>query len=76
MTLQIDIPPELESGLIEAAKASGMTPQEFLRRLLESQLVAATKSPYFGVLAKFGAAPTEEDISASRSEMFGRLDRA
>lgn len=76
MTLQIEIPTELESSLIETAKANGLTPQEFLRRLLESQLAAVKPSPHFGALAKFGAAPSEEDISATRSEMFRRLERA
>lgn len=40
MTLQIDIPPDLEAQLAAEARAADTSPEQFLRTVLERELAA------------------------------------
>jgi Protein of unknown function (DUF2384) len=75
MTLNIEIPPDLEVELAAKAQAEGISPELCLRRILEQQL--SMKQPggrplksSYGVLAQHGPAPSAEEIDESRSDMF------
>jgi hypothetical protein len=76
MTLTIELPDNLESALKAHANAQGVSEAGFVRTLLERDLSpSATPSlpPFetgFGSLAKYGPAPTAEDIDANRADMF------
>lgn len=80
MTLSIDIPPELETELAAKAEAEGISPELYLRRILEHELIMTRpparplKSAY-GVLAKYGPAPSAEEIDQNRAEMFKKFAR-
>ena len=79
MTLRIDIPVELEAELAAKAQAAGVSPEVYLRRMLEQEIKAKRpgrplKSSY-GVLAKHGPAPSSEEIDDNRAEMFRNFAR-
>ena len=80
MTLNIDIPPDLEAQLAAKAQAEGVSPELYLRRMLEQQLNIkqpggrSLKSSY-GILAKYGPAPSAEEIDENRAEMFKHFAR-
>ena len=78
MTLTIELPENLEAALKAHANAQGTSEASYIRTLLERDLstatTAATPLPPFetgyGSLAKYGLAPTAEEIDANRAEMF------
>ena len=78
MTLMIQIPDELEALLKAQANASGVSTDGYVRNLLERELAAALEhqpqGPPFktgrGILAKYGPAPSAQEIDANRAEMF------
>jgi len=84
MTLTIEIPDELAAALQAKAQAEGLSPDTYVGRVLETNLVAKPdeaepvrrplKSAY-GILAKYGPAPSEEDIAEVRREMWGNFPR-
>ncbi len=68
-----------EAVLIARARARGTTPEALLRAAIETILengalpVSSKRTPlksYYGALAKYGPAPSAEDIDESRAEMF------
>ncbi len=78
MHLDIEISDAL-GALVEAqAKAAGITPHQFVSRVLESTLKATAESiepakplqTGYGMLAKYGPAPSSEDIDENRREIF------
>jgi len=81
MTLTIEIPDELAAALQAKAQAEGLSPDTYVGRVLEKTLVVeaepvrrALKSAY-GILAKYGPAPSDEDIAEVRREMWGNFPR-
>jgi hypothetical protein len=76
MTLVIDLPKELEEALQAQAQAEGVDAARFARRVLERALGMpgdGSGSPFKtgrGLLAKYGPAPSAEEIDANRADMF------
>jgi hypothetical protein len=76
VTLTIDLPDELEAALLVEAHAQGVSADRFARRLLEGALTEQMTHPGQpfetgrGMLAKYGPAPTAEEIDANRADMF------
>ena len=77
MTLTIELPNNLESALKAHANAQGVSEAGYVRTLLERDLSPSTANkslpPFetgFGSLAKYGPAPTAEEIDANRADMF------
>jgi hypothetical protein len=75
MTVTIEIPDEQLAALKAKAAAHGLTLQDWLQRVAaqESQREAShepLKSGY-GMLAKYGAAPSAQEIDENRRDMFG-----
>ncbi len=78
MTLTIQLPEQLEAALKAQANANGLSPADYVRDVLERELAFSLKEeapgPPFktgrGLLAKYGPAPSAEEIDANRAEMF------
>ena len=78
MHLNIEVPDALGAAVKAQAQAEGVSPDLFIRRVLETTLAAdleAQKSskPFetgYGMLAKYGPAPSAEAIEENRREMF------
>lgn len=77
MTLTIQLPEQLEIALKEKANAHGVSPAGYVRDILERELASSIHDepgpPFktgFGILAKYGPAPSAEEIDANRAEMF------
>lgn len=78
MHLNIEIPDALAAIVKAQAKEQGVSPDRFVSRVLENTLantlVSTTPSQPFetgyGMLAKYGTAPSAEDIDENRRDMF------
>lgn len=76
MTLTIDLPDELEAALLAEAHAQGVSADRIARRVLEKVLtpqIASPSRPFEtgqGMLARYGPAPSAEEIDANRADMF------
>jgi len=76
MTLTIDLSKELEVALKQEALAQGVDEAGYARRVLERALDVEEKQPGppfktgRGLLAKYGPAPSAEEIEANRVDMF------
>lgn len=80
MTLTIELSDHLQSALKAQANAQGISEAGYIRQLLEHDIAASAPvsslppfEPSFGTFAKYGTAPTAEEIEANRAEMFGRF---
>ncbi|MGA2711490.1 MAG: hypothetical protein ABSG41_00165 [Bryobacteraceae bacterium] len=81
MTLTIELPDELQAALKAKAQAQGISVAGFARHVLEEAVRPAGESPKprksaYGLLAKYGPGPSEEEIDENRREMlhgFGEL---
>jgi hypothetical protein len=82
MTITLPLQPQDEAKLITIARAKGVTPDEVVREALDKILaegahpVDAIKEPTRsarGILAKYGPAPSAEEIDENRSEMFANF---
>ncbi|MBI1790846.1 MAG: hypothetical protein HYR60_25235 [Acidobacteria bacterium] len=78
--MTIDIPPELEADFAALARAEGVSPQDYVRGMLEREV--KMKLPkgqplksFYGALAKHGPAPSAEEIDENRAEMFRNFAR-
>jgi hypothetical protein len=76
VTITLSLQPREEARLIHVARARGLSPEAFVREAIEriladvqGQPIKAKKSAY-GLLAKYGPGPTEEEINENRREMF------
>jgi hypothetical protein len=73
MTLTIELPDDLEAALKAKAMAQGVSLAGFTRHLEEAvkeeQKLRPKKAGY-GLLAKYGPGPSEEEIDENRREMF------
>ncbi len=78
MTLTIDLPDDLNAALKAQADATGVSEARFVRQVLERALtpVAGEERPAepfesgYGMWAKYGAAPSAEEIDENRRDMF------
>jgi hypothetical protein len=78
MDLTIHLPDEFEPALKAQASAHGVSADGYVQKLVERDLATLvdhrTPGPPFktgrGTLAKYGPAPTAEEIDANRAEMF------
>lgn len=81
MTLTIDLPDDLQAALKAKAQAQGTTVAGFARHVLEEAVKPPAENPKpkksaYGLLAKYGPGPSEEEIDENRREMlrgFGEL---
>jgi plasmid stability protein len=74
----VELPEKLEEALKVQANARGVSPASYLREILERDLASSLEEPKsprplktgYGVLAKYGTAPSAEEIDENRKEMF------
>jgi plasmid stability protein len=77
MTLIIEIPDELATALKAKAQAEGLSADSYAHRVLQQTLVAKAEPPAprkpletgYGMFAKYGPAPTGEEIDENRRDM-------
>jgi hypothetical protein len=75
--MTIEIPENLEIALKHKAVLHGTSPALYVREMLEHDLesLLETKAPVvpfkssYGILAKYGPAPTAEEIDENRKDM-------
>lgn len=76
MNLTIELPDDLEAALKAKAKVQGVSLAGFARYVLEEAVKPAEdqkrkpKKSGYGLLAKYGPGPSEEEIDENRREMF------
>jgi hypothetical protein len=76
VTITLPLEPQEEARLKAAAQAKGLSPHAFVREVLDKVLAEAAAQPVkpkksaYGLLAKYGPGPTEEEIDENRREMF------
>lgn len=78
MTLTIQLPEKLEAALKVQANTHGLSPAGYVRDILERELASELEDqpsdrPFKtgrGLFAKYGSAPSAEEIDANRAEMF------
>jgi plasmid stability protein len=76
MTLTIDLSKEVEAALKTRAQAQGVDAAGYARQVLEHALGLEETHPGRpfktgrGLLAKYGPAPSAEEIDANRADMF------
>ncbi len=78
MNLTIELPDELGAALEAQAQAEGLSAGRFITRVLEHTLTKELEQedrilPFEtgrGIFAKYGPAPTAEEIDANRVDMF------
>jgi plasmid stability protein len=75
--MTVELPTELEPALKVQASARGLSVDGFVREVVERALVPlafeSSGAPFKtgrGILAKYGHAPSSEEIDANRQEMF------
>ena len=83
MTITLPLQPQEEAKLIAIAQAKGLSTDALVREALEKILADApdvnpkkepTRSSR-GILAKYGPAPSAEEIDQNRAEMFANFAR-
>lgn len=74
MAASIEVTNEQLAALKAKAAAQGLTLQDWLKKLAEEELgLAPVDQPFksgYGMLAKYGPAPSAEEINENRKEMF------
>jgi hypothetical protein len=83
MTITLPLQPQVEAKLIAIAQAKGLSTDALVREALEKILadapdVSPKKEPTRssrGILAKYGPAPSAEEIDQNRAEMFANFAR-
>jgi len=89
MIITLPLAPRQEAQLIAMARAKGLTTNALVQEVLEKILAEATdvsptpemksqKEPTRssrGILAKYGPAPSAEEIDQNRAEMFANFAR-
>jgi hypothetical protein len=81
--MTITLPPQEEARLIALARAKGLSMDVLVREALNKILAEAPdvspKEPtrsLRGLFAKYGSAPSAEDIDQNRAEMFANFPRS
>jgi hypothetical protein len=73
MTVSIEVSNEQLTALKAKAAAQGLTLQDWLQKLAEDPGTDQSAKPFksgYGMLAKYGQAPSAEEIDENRREMF------
>ena len=74
MTVRIEVSNEQFAALNAKAAAQGLTLQDWIQKLAEDgPAINRPAEPFksgYGMLAKYGPAPSAEEIDANRREMF------
>jgi len=73
MTVSIEVSNEQLAALKAKAAAQGLTLQDWLHKLAEDPTTGHSAKPFksgYGMLAKYGQAPSAEEIDENRREMF------
>ena len=76
--MQIDIPDQQVAALKEIAAARGLTLDGWFRQLIEEATEPPARKPLKtgrGMFAKYGPAPSAEEIDENRREMFQNFGR-
>jgi plasmid stability protein len=76
--MRIELPEELAAALKVKANARGISADAYAREVLERDLASSVQAeapgaPFKtgrGILAKYGPAPSAEEIEANRADMF------
>ena len=85
MTITLPLQPQDEARLIAAAQARGLSADDLVREALAGILMqtpgetAPAKEPtrsLRGLLAKYGPAPSAEEIEQNRAEAFANFPRS
>ncbi|HTD55690.1 MAG TPA: hypothetical protein VK670_09930 [Silvibacterium sp.] len=74
----VEVPEKLEAALKAQANAHGLSPEDYVCEVLERELGQSIEPQLsqrplktgYGMLAKYGPAPTAEEIDANRADMF------
>lgn len=83
MNLNIELPDDVGAAVKAQAQAQGISPDRYVSRVLESTLGPAIDQqkpgpPFetgYGMLAKYGPAPSAEEIDENRRDMFRNFAR-
>jgi hypothetical protein len=83
MSIILPLEPQKEAKLIAVAESKGMTADELVSQAIDKIIAeppeaAAPKEPTHslrGLLAKYGPAPSAEEIDQNRTEMFVNFPR-
>lgn len=83
MTIILPLAPQEETKLAALAQSKGLSPDSLVREVLEKILSDAPDTPSKkeptlssrGILAKYGPAPSAEEIDQNRAEMFTNFAR-
>jgi hypothetical protein len=78
MNLNIELPDDLGAVVKAQAQAQGISPDRYVSRVLENTLGPTLEQPKagppfetgYGMWAKYGPAPSAEEIDENRREMF------
>jgi hypothetical protein len=84
MTISLPLLPQEEARLIAVAQARGLTPDALLREALDQILAGELEKragqgrtrSLRGLLAKYGPAPSAEEIDQNRAEMLANFPRS
>ena len=84
MALTLSLEPQKEAKLIAVAESKGMTANELVNQAIDKILsdapeATALKEPTIslrGLLAKYGNAPSAEEIDQNRVDMFRNFPRS
>jgi hypothetical protein len=72
-TVRIEIPDDQAAALRAKAAAQGLSLEDWFRKMAGDQAPrgdAVPKKSAYGLLAKYGPGPSEEDIDDNRRDMF------
>jgi hypothetical protein len=82
MTIILPLEPQEEAKLIALAQEKGVTADTLVREAIDKILADASEPPrkertrsLRGLLAKYGPAPSAEEIDQNRAEMFANFPR-
>jgi hypothetical protein len=79
MTITLPLEPRKEAKLMALAQEKGVTADELVREAIDEFLAPVPDQPSkprksaYGLLAKYGPGPTEEQIDENRREMFRHI---
>ena len=84
MTISLPLEPQKRAKLIALAQAKGLSTDDLVLQAIDKMLAeeAETTSPkrptrsLRGLLAKYGPAPSAEEIDQNRAEMFANFPRS
>jgi len=84
MTITLPLAPQKEAKLIAVAESMGMTADELVSQAIDKILSDApepttkqeTTISLRGLLAKYGTAPSAEEIDQNRADMFRNFPRS